>query len=359
MAANLSQAAPANIIDMADFMNRPEVQAQLSSLRTGKNSAVTHASESQAISGVNHECQIRSLTATFEEKAYLGGFGATLHVQGVNAVSLYVEEMSLPHQTKKQAKAAVAAKALPMIRGRPLPLTMEPMQQGIQQQTVARDPSTENWIGTLLEHYQKRPKKSLHPNTIHGETYKDFSVGSQFACEVRIPERPEPEPSFGGRNVVFPNKKAAKLNAAREACEWLRREGHLRRPSAAVGSGQSGTALKMPAAGLANCAKVDGKVITLARGATFAQKVGDLYPILGFHAPGYRLESDPKMPMIWSGAAYFPDDPILQGPLGEVRNVYGKKDAKEQCARAVLEVLKAVADKRGVVVKDEDLFPEL
>ena len=35
-------------------------------------------------------------------------------------------------------------------------------------------------------------------------------------------------------------------------------------------------------------------------------------------------------------------------PLGEVRNVYGRKNAKEDCARGVLEVLNDLAKKRGV-----------
>ena len=55
---------------------------------------------------------------------------------------------------------------------------------------------------------------------------------------------------------------------------------------------------------------------------------------------------------MFSGAAYFSGDalhyPSLKGEVGEVRNVYGKKNAKEECARGVWEALKGVAKERGV-----------
>lgn len=38
--------------------------------------------------------------------------------------------------------------------------------------------------------------------------------------------------------------------------------------------------------------------------------------------------------------------------MGEVRNVYGKKNAKEECARGVWEALKDLAKKRGLDVED-------
>lgn len=38
--------------------------------------------------------------------------------------------------------------------------------------------------------------------------------------------------------------------------------------------------------------------------------------------------------------------------MGEVRNVFGKKNAKEECAKAVWEVLREVARERGVDVEE-------
>ena len=58
-----------------------------------------------------------------------------------------------------------------------------------------------------------------------------------------------------------------------------------------------------------------------------------------------------------SGAAYFLDarHGLLEGGVGEVRNVFGKKNAKEECARGVWEVLRRIARERGVEVQEVGL----
>lgn len=38
--------------------------------------------------------------------------------------------------------------------------------------------------------------------------------------------------------------------------------------------------------------------------------------------------------------------PLHEGPIGEVRNVYGKKRAKEECARLVVGYLEGVRERR-------------
>lgn len=42
----------------------------------------------------------------------------------------------------------------------------------------------------------------------------------------------------------------------------------------------------------------------------------------------------------------------MQGAVGEVRNVYGRKGAKDECARGVWEVLRQLARKRGVEIEE-------
>ena len=83
---------------------------------------------------------------------------------------------------------------------------------------------------------------------------------------------------------------------------------------------------------------------------------------LGLGSPFYQLHSPKEAPNIYSGAVHFKDSPLFPKPLGDVRNVFGQKNAKEQCARAVWEVLKDLAKKRGVQVaeisEDEDAVME-
>lgn len=45
-------------------------------------------------------------------------------------------------------------------------------------------------------------------------------------------------------------------------------------------------------------------------------------------------------------SCYFKDGGPHQGPLGEVRNVFGKKRAKEECARLVVQYLHDVKEAR-------------
>lgn len=53
----------------------------------------------------------------------------------------------------------------------------------------------------------------------------------------------------------------------------------------------------------------------------------------------------------YSGAAVFPRDGlVVREPVGEVRNVFGKKNAREECAKGVLEFLEGLARRRGVEV---------
>lgn len=77
-----------------------------------------------------------------------------------------------------------------------------------------------------------------------------------------------------------------------------------------------------------------------------------LCPILGLNQPIYRFApSSPATPNLLSGAAYFNGEPLFPGPIGEVRNVFGKKGAKEESARGVWQVLLRLAKERGVEVE--------
>lgn len=55
--------------------------------------------------------------------------------------------------------------------------------------------------------------------------FQEFALGSSYSMEVTISDRPN-EP-FGSRNSLFNSKKAAKVNAAREAVRWLRENEHM------------------------------------------------------------------------------------------------------------------------------------
>lgn len=56
-----------------------------------------------------------------------------------------------------------------------------------------------------------------------GPIFTEYTVGSLFACTCLISLHPTP---FGSESVVFPSKKAARTNAAREAMKFLISIGH-------------------------------------------------------------------------------------------------------------------------------------
>lgn len=55
---------------------------------------------------------------------------------------------------------------------------------------------------------------------------------------------------------------------------------------------------------------------------------------------------NPLDPDFHTVSCFFSSGGAHEGPIGEVRNVYGKKKAKEECARLTLEYLEKVHRKR-------------
>ena len=93
--------------------------------------------------------------------------------------------------------------------------------------------------------------------------------------------------------------------------------------------------------------------LEVKRGSTYTQKVNDAYGLLGLQAPQYVFEAASHLaPNMFSGYASFPNEPSLPKEIGEVRNVFGKKSAKEEVAKGVWEVLLGLAEKRGVKISE-------
>ena len=79
---------------------------------------------------------------------------------------------------------------------------------------------------------------------------------------------------------------------------------------------------------------------------SFAQQVASLAATLTLPTPEWRFTAHPSDPTFHTVACFFRGAGPHEGPIGEVRNVFGKKKAKEECARLTLEYLTEVRDKR-------------
>ena len=178
--------------------------------------------------------------------------------------------------------------------------------------------------------------------------YAHYSLGSSYSSTCTIPSRPD-QP-FGSSTALFPSKKTARANAARLAVEHLIDEGVLN-PD---GHPKARKKFKLGAA-----VSIKGSGLEVKRGSTYTQKVNDAYPLLGLNTPQYVLEAASQLaPSIFNGHAWFPNTVGLPKQIGEVRNVYGKKNAKEEIAKGVWEVLENLAQKRGVNICETDAAGE-
>ncbi|MCJ1404242.1 hypothetical protein MMC11_007467, partial [Xylographa trunciseda] len=170
-------------------------------------------------------------------------------------------------------------------------------------------------------------------------TFADFAVGLGFGCECRIAQRPGVP--FGGTDELFGSKKAAKAHAAREAVAFLVQSGEL------DADGNVRTRKKKLGGGAVRAEAGAEEVRGQGEGEgekSWGERVVDLCALLGLHPPTYRLAPvDPAAaPHVFSGAAYFEHEPLLRAPVGAVRNVYGRRNAREESARGVVVVLEGM-----------------
>ena len=94
-----------------------------------------------------------------------------------------------------------------------------------------------------------------------GPTYTDYGVGSHFACTCTIPGNTT---VFGGTSNAFPSKKAARVNAAKEALQSL----------IAAGLVEADGSLKAKKrAKIGTAVKIEDKGIGVTKNTTYAQRV--------------------------------------------------------------------------------------
>lgn len=68
--------------------------------------------------------------------------------------------------------------------------------------------------------------------------------------------------------------------------------------------------------------------------------------------PAYVMTNEPAGSAMWSGYAHFPSNHLVDGQVGEFRNVFGKNNAKGDCQLEVLKFLKAIKTDRENAAAD-------
>lgn len=155
----------------------------------------------------------------------------------------------------------------------------------------------------------------------------------RFVCSLTIPEAPSTPFGTTSKSFTFSNKKDAKKYAAKLAVEWLINNQYM--PSID----------QVKSAKPATVASV-GKTITVLGEQSWSKKVRDLAEELGYPPPRYDITQNPAMDSMYSGYAYFHDTTTTEGKYGEFSNIFGRKSAKEQCAKDLYEFLEKVKEQR-------------
>ena len=251
---------------------------------------------------------------------------------------------------KKGAKEGLSEHAFATVQGLP---TRRPTAQ-----SHGASDQGKNWAG-LLNHYQQA---SCGANTSLPYRMETYSLGSAFSATCTLHKFPDR--CFGSAGAPYPSKKSAQTAAAKAAVEFLIEQGELDADGHPIKrKAQTPTTSNAPGLGAtAQSIRLTGQngsmAVEIPSFESYPQRVAEFSTLLGLRAPRYHLSpSSQDTPNLLNGYATFEDSASigglgLDGQLGQVERVYGKKNAKDQIARSVWSLLKAVAESRGFIVKD-------
>jgi hypothetical protein len=203
-------------------------------------------------------------------------------------------------------------------------------------------------------------------------TYHETAVPGnppRFTCAVTLRETPLKFNATAA--VTFSNKKHAKHYASKRVVDWLigngfmPKDGSVKFPKAQppqavkrakIPPPQPKSKLKQE---LPSHPSSQNQTTTQAQSPTenstapsdggktkFSTMVPELCERLGFEPPSYELTKVAENGALYNGYAHFRGDPRIDGPIGEVNNVYGRKDAKEAIAEELVSFLQSIEKHR-------------
>lgn len=214
---------------------------------------------------------------------------------------------------------------------------------GVEPQKVVGK-NVPNYVGQLLEF--QRATGSPQP------IYNDYQSGTRFACLIDIEGHPEP---FGSLTSLHSSKKAARHDAASHAIEYFKSigtwptnstpAGGIKKPKSSAGVA---TPTTTTTSNKTSTPTTPSKVTpgTPSYMESYPSRVAQLATQLSLPCPEYIYTPHASEPNFQSVACFFRDAGPHAGPLGEVRNVFGRKRAKDECARLVLAYLEELKEQR-------------
>ncbi|EMD85535.1 hypothetical protein COCC4DRAFT_76101 [Bipolaris maydis ATCC 48331] len=363
-------APPTGILSMEDFMkqNQDEYQAQREARYSTVSPPAKKATTSENASPftlVAVGARSSKHTILLHEKYQALGIQQPLFTYEGSSSSSWAASVSFPGlenveelqglsgdkrcNSKQEAKEALSEKALAVLeemerQGRVKKAEKNRKKsvggQLEQQQRLTEREPVENYIGKLLEY--QRSTSGPQP------TYTDYQSGTHFACLLTLEGHPHP---FGTLTSLFSSKKAARQDAARHAVEHFKALGTWPQdtPIGGIKKKKQPKPASPPFSVLSPVQPPNPNQSPTPLGSgtsSFAQRVATLAATLALPTPEWKYTAHPSDPTFHSVACFFRDAGPHEGPIGEVRNVFGKKRAKEECARLTLDYLLDVREKR-------------
>ena len=345
--------------DSAHFLDSFDIQEYLSS---NQNASEPNAAQvfpatgpkplstttSYYVSALNGLCQSKALPTPVFDLQQSGQVHEPAFYGTVKIGELSIESENR-WRNKKSAKEGLSEMAYAAVQGLPAKSSNN---------TVSGQPAVERPWASLLHGYKDSVGGS---SSVPPYKMEVFSLGSAFSATCTLQKYPGH--SFGSPNEPFPSKKSAQTAAAKAAVEFLIKQGELDADGHPVKHSKSHAASNNLGLGatpqnIRVTGQGDSMVVEVPGFESFPQRVAEFSTLLGIAAPRYQLTpSSLETPSLQDGCAIFKDTASivglgLEGPQGEVRHVFGKKNAREQIARSVWESLRKVAKSRGFVVKD-------
>jgi hypothetical protein len=177
----------------------------------------------------------------------------------------------------------------------------------------------------------------------------DYQSGNRFACLLTIEGH---DTQFGSLDTLLSSKKAARQEAARHAVSHFKAQGVWPETATAVGGIKKKKA-QPTRPEIVSTSSSSGRTASLTPVTTntpasmsYAQQVATLAHILSLPTPEWKYTPHPSDKDFHSVSCSFRGAGAHEGPIGEVRNVFGKKKAKEECAKLTLEYLEEVRERR-------------
>lgn len=178
-------------------------------------------------------------------------------------------------------------------------------------------------------------------------TYTDYQAGTRFACLLHLDGHAEP---FGSLESLHSTKKDARREAARYAIEYFQAQGQWPEDVSSAGGIKKkkkeapSTTTTQPV--VPPEATTTPTPLPLTSTPSYAQQVAHLAATLSLSTPEWHYTPHPSDKDFHTVSCFFTRGGPHQGPIGTVRNVFGKKKAKEECARLTLEYLNEVHRQR-------------